>query len=212
MLWAAIAPACRILGLREAYAGDGVRLRLLACRRRVVFGVHAAPPTRRVDRGRSDGGSPGIGARILRSLHRPWVGRRGRRWCMTKAPCGGEKAGKSPVDRGKRGIKRSTSLVDVDGILLAAVIFRPENGPMIPSRSSRTAGASEKRATTASTIRATARCVWSVYRWRRPHVSSRTQPVCSAYITRSLSEVHRFSPCAMRSLLAEPLRRRFDAL
>ena len=31
--------------------------------------------------------------------------------CITKAPCGGEKAGKSPVDRGKRGIKRST-LVD----------------------------------------------------------------------------------------------------
>jgi hypothetical protein len=28
--------------------------------------------------------------------------------CITKAPCGGEKAGRSPVDRGKRGIKRST--------------------------------------------------------------------------------------------------------
>jgi hypothetical protein len=27
--------------------------------------------------------------------------------CITNAPCGGEKAGKSPVDRGKRGIKRS---------------------------------------------------------------------------------------------------------
>jgi hypothetical protein len=26
--------------------------------------------------------------------------------CITKAPCGGEKAGKSPVDRGKGGIKR----------------------------------------------------------------------------------------------------------
>jgi transposase len=33
--------------------------------------------------------------------------------CITKAPCGGEKAGKSPVDRGKRGIKRSTA---VDGV------------------------------------------------------------------------------------------------
>ena len=30
--------------------------------------------------------------------------------CITKAPCGGEKAGRSPVDRGKRGIKRSLSL------------------------------------------------------------------------------------------------------
>ena len=28
--------------------------------------------------------------------------------CITKAPCGGEKAGRSPVDRGKGGIKRST--------------------------------------------------------------------------------------------------------
>ena len=27
--------------------------------------------------------------------------------CITKAPCGGEKAGRSPVDRGKRGLKRS---------------------------------------------------------------------------------------------------------
>jgi hypothetical protein len=35
--------------------------------------------------------------------------------CITKAPCGGEKAGKSPVDRGKRGTKRSTA-VDGRGI------------------------------------------------------------------------------------------------
>ncbi len=27
---------------------------------------------------------------------------------ITKAPCGGEKAGRSPVDRGKQGLKRST--------------------------------------------------------------------------------------------------------
>ena len=40
--------------------------------------------------------------------------------CITKAPCGGEKAGKSPVDRGKRGIKRST-MVDAKGIPLAVV-------------------------------------------------------------------------------------------
>jgi hypothetical protein len=37
--------------------------------------------------------------------------------CITKAPCGGEKAGKSPVDRGKQGIKRSTA-VDGKGILI----------------------------------------------------------------------------------------------
>jgi transposase len=41
--------------------------------------------------------------------------------CITKAPCGGEKAGKSPpVDRGKRGIKRSVA-VDADGIPLGSI-------------------------------------------------------------------------------------------
>jgi transposase len=42
-------------------------------------------------------------------------------YCITKAPCGGEKAGRSPVDRGKRGIKRSMA-VDACGIPLAIVI------------------------------------------------------------------------------------------
>src|SRR5215210_1417349 len=37
--------------------------------------------------------------------------------CITKAPCGGEKADNSPVDRGKRGIKRST-VVDACDIRL----------------------------------------------------------------------------------------------
>jgi transposase len=40
--------------------------------------------------------------------------------CITKAPCGGERAGRSPVDRGKQGIKRSTA-VDAKGIPLGAV-------------------------------------------------------------------------------------------
>jgi hypothetical protein len=40
--------------------------------------------------------------------------------CVTKAPCGGEKAGRSPVDRGKRGIKRSMA-VDAKGIPLGCV-------------------------------------------------------------------------------------------
>jgi transposase len=40
--------------------------------------------------------------------------------CITKAPCGGEKAGKSPVDRGKQGIKRSTA-VDGNGIPIGGV-------------------------------------------------------------------------------------------
>ena len=44
--------------------------------------------------------------------------------CITKAPCGGEKAGNSPVDRGKRGIKHST-VVDACGIPLESLPLRP---------------------------------------------------------------------------------------
>jgi hypothetical protein len=40
--------------------------------------------------------------------------------CVTKAPCGGEKSGRSPVDRGKQGIKRSMA-VDAKGIPLGSV-------------------------------------------------------------------------------------------
>ena len=50
--------------------------------------------------------------------------------CITKAPCGGEMAGKSPVDRGKRGIKRSVA-VDADGIPLG-YITAPANRPDSP--------------------------------------------------------------------------------
>jgi hypothetical protein len=45
--------------------------------------------------------------------------------CITKAPCGGVKASRSPVDRGKQGIKRSTA-VDGKGILIGGV-SRPAN-------------------------------------------------------------------------------------
>ena len=41
--------------------------------------------------------------------------------CITKAPCGGQKAGRSPVDRGKRGFKRSMA-VDACCTPLATVI------------------------------------------------------------------------------------------
>src|SRR5680860_1063254 len=40
--------------------------------------------------------------------------------CITKAPCGGENAGRSPVDRGKQGLKRST-LTDAAGVPLHLV-------------------------------------------------------------------------------------------
>ncbi len=45
--------------------------------------------------------------------------------CITKAPCGGEKAGRSPVDRGQQGIKRSVA-VDAKGIPLG-VLTAPAN-------------------------------------------------------------------------------------
>ena len=41
--------------------------------------------------------------------------------CMVKAPCGGDAAGRSPVDRGKQGKKRSV-LVDGNGIPIGCVI------------------------------------------------------------------------------------------
>jgi len=40
--------------------------------------------------------------------------------CITKAPCGGEVAGPSPVDRGKQGLKRST-VTDAAGVPLHVV-------------------------------------------------------------------------------------------
>ena len=40
--------------------------------------------------------------------------------CITKAPCGGELAGRSPVDRGEQGLKRSLA-VDAAGIPVATV-------------------------------------------------------------------------------------------
>jgi transposase len=40
--------------------------------------------------------------------------------CITTAPCGGEMAGRSPVDRGKQGLKRST-VVDANGLPLGTI-------------------------------------------------------------------------------------------
>jgi len=45
---------------------------------------------------------------------------------ITKAPCGGEKAGRSPVDRGKRGIKRSVA-VDAEGLPIGGGVSAPAN-------------------------------------------------------------------------------------
>ncbi len=50
--------------------------------------------------------------------------------CITKAPCGGEKVGRSPVDRGKRGIKRSV-VADGKGIPLGSVSALPTVTPLL---------------------------------------------------------------------------------
>lgn len=50
--------------------------------------------------------------------------------CITTAPCGGERAGRSPVDRGKQGLKRSAA-VDANGIPLGTVAA-PANRPDSP--------------------------------------------------------------------------------
>lgn len=54
--------------------------------------------------------------------------------CITKAPCGGERAGRSPVDRGKQGLKRST-LSDSTGIPLHVVSAgaNRNDGPLLAS-------------------------------------------------------------------------------
>jgi transposase len=53
--------------------------------------------------------------------------------CITKAPCGGEKAARSPVDCGKRGIKRSVA-VDARGLPLAVVSASANrhDSPLLP--------------------------------------------------------------------------------
>jgi len=53
--------------------------------------------------------------------------------CITKAPGGGEKAGRSPVDRGKSGLKRST-LTDGQGIPLHVVSAgaNRHDAPLLP--------------------------------------------------------------------------------
>lgn len=64
--------------------------------------------------------------------------------CITKAPRGGSKSGRSPVDRGKQGIKRSVA-VDARGIPLGvlAVGANRHEGPLL----AQTLDAAEKKAT-----------------------------------------------------------------
>jgi transposase len=86
--------------------------------------------------------------------------------CITKAPCGGQVAGPSPVDRHKRGLKRSVA-VEAAGIPLAVVPARPTTAmtacwvvpPWTPSRRSASCPASPWSTwTPATTTRPAGRC------------------------------------------------------
>ena len=82
---------------------------------------HLAPPARRVDRSWSDGNTQG--ALALKAYDKTiglQLSEVAVDCCLTEAPCGDEKAGRNPVDRGKQGIKRST-VVDAKGVPLGAV-------------------------------------------------------------------------------------------
>lgn len=75
--------------------------------------------------------------------------------CITKAPCGGEKAGESPVDRGKQGSTKRSTAVDGLGIPLGTVTTpanRPDSPLLVPTlehaSASRWEGCPRRRAST----------------------------------------------------------------
>src|SRR3712207_6491478 len=112
-------PHTRPSGLREARASLGVRLRLPQDRRR---GCSATTLRDRRDEWIELGVIDALREVVLEAYDR-LIGLElsdvAVDGCITKAPCGGQKAGRSPLDRGKRGIKRS-GLVDAQGIPLGA--------------------------------------------------------------------------------------------
>jgi hypothetical protein len=101
---AATAPHPRPGRLRQAPPSARVRLRLPAHRRRYRLMQH-------LERIALDAYDRMIGLDL---------GNLAVDGCTTKAPCGGQTAGPSPVDRGKQGLKRSM-VTDARGIPLGAV-------------------------------------------------------------------------------------------
>jgi hypothetical protein len=93
-------------------------------RRHQLLGDHPAPPPRRMDQRRGGRAAAPCGAGRLRPAVRPGVGASGVDGCITKAPCGGQVAGPSPVDRRKRGLKRSM-VTEAGGIPLATLPAQP---------------------------------------------------------------------------------------
>jgi hypothetical protein len=113
-------PHTRPSGLREARASLGIRLRLY---RIADEGCSATTLRDRRDEWIELGVFDALREEVLEAYDR-YIGLElsdvAVDGCITKAPCGGEKAGTSPVDRGKQGIKRS-SVVDGEGIPLGGV-------------------------------------------------------------------------------------------
>ena len=94
--------------------------------------------------------------------------------CITKAPCGGERAGRSPVDRGKRGLKRSV-VVDGRGIPIGSVTApanRHDSPLLVPTlEAARVLGMALSEVIVI--VRRLVREGWTRYRWddrpsRRP--------------------------------------------
>src|SRR4051794_2609907 len=100
--------------------GASLRRRLRADRRPGLFGHHAAPAPRRVDpAGRVGSAAAGLPGRYDKMIGLD-LADLAVDGCTTKAPCGGECAGRSPVDRGKGCMKRS-QLTEGAGVPLTAV-------------------------------------------------------------------------------------------
>ena len=113
-------PASRPHHLRQAHPSPGLRLRLSPRRRH-----HLLATTLR--RRRNEWIALGLGERLHLLVLAAYDRMLGLQLddlavdgCITKAPCGGQVAGRSPVDRGKQGLKRSLA-TDAAGIPLATV-------------------------------------------------------------------------------------------
>ncbi len=84
------------------------------------FGSHDPPPTARLDPARRRCGTAQSRTRRLQPDERPRPRRPLIGWVDHQSPCGGKLSGRSPVDRGKQGTKRSV-VTDGRGIPLAPV-------------------------------------------------------------------------------------------
>jgi transposase len=144
--------------------------------------------------------------------------------CITKAPCGGQTAGPSPVDRRKQGHKRST-VTDAGGIPLGPLPQRPMC-TWTPATTTRPTGRcwpsvpwSERVATRAmpAPVQASRRLPWSGHPClgqpvRQAALVHRASPAGGGVLVGAGQRRHRLRPAAAARLellpLADPTRRR----